>query len=83
MMIAALGIYYVWMLNQNATRGYNIRTLQVEYRNLSFQENLLDIRIAEGKSTDSILRSPIVASMPNVDSSSFLVVRDATFTQKN
>lgn len=82
-MIAALGIYYVWMLNQNATRGYNIRTLQVEYRNLSFQENLLDIRIAEGKSTDSILRSPIVASMPNVDSSSFLVVRDATFTQKN
>lgn len=82
-MIASLGIYYVWMLNQNATRGYNIRTLQVEYRNLSFQENLLDIRIAEGKSIDTILRSPTVVAMQNVDNSSFLVVRDATFTQKN
>jgi hypothetical protein len=55
-MITSLGIYYVWMLNQNATRGYNIRTLQVQYRALSFQENLLDIRIAEGKSIDTILR---------------------------
>jgi len=82
-MIAVLGIYYVWMLNQSATRGYNIRTLQAQYRNLSFQENLLDIRIAEGRSIDTILRSTAVASMQNVDTSSFLVVRDATFTQKN
>ena len=41
MMIALLGVYYVWILNQNATKGYNIRTLQTEYRELSFQENLL------------------------------------------
>jgi hypothetical protein len=82
-MIAALGIYYVWMLNQNATRGYNIRTLQVEYRNLSFQENLLDIRIAEGKSTDTILRSSTVAGMQNVDVSSFLILDDNSFMQKN
>jgi len=46
-MIALLGIYYVWVLNQNATKGYNIRNLQVQNRELSFQENLLDIRIAE------------------------------------
>jgi hypothetical protein len=82
-MITSLGIYYVWMLNQNATRGYNIRTLQVQYRALSFQENLLDIRIAEGKSIDTILRGWVVSTMQNVDASSFLVVRDATFTQKN
>ena len=31
MMIALLGVYYVWILNQNATKGYNIRTLQTEY----------------------------------------------------
>ncbi len=81
-MIAALGIYYVWMLNQNATRGYNIRTLQVQYRNLSFQENLLDIRIAEWRSIDTIIRSPVVSTMQNVDNSTFLVVEDNTF-QKN
>lgn len=82
-MIAALGIYYVWMLNQNATRGYNIRTLQVQYRNLSFQENLLDIRIAEGKSIDNIMRSPAVMGMQNVDNSSFLVLQNGTFAPKN
>lgn len=46
-MIALLGIYYVWILNANATKGYNIRTLQATNRELSFQENLLDIHIAE------------------------------------
>ncbi len=73
-MIALLGVYYVWILNQNATKGYNIRTLQTEYRELSFQENLLDIRIAEGKSIDAIMQSPIIASMKQVDKPTFLVM---------
>ena len=82
MMIALLGVYYVWILNQNATKGYNIRTLQTEYRELSFQENLLDIRIAEGKSIDAIMQSPVISVMQDVDKPSFLVMRDAQFTMK-
>jgi hypothetical protein len=78
-MIALLGIYYVWILNQNATKGYNIRNLQAEYRALAFRENLLDIRMAEGKSIDSILRSPIVTSMQAVDKPTFLIIRDSEF----
>jgi len=70
----------VWLLNQNATKGYNIRNLQVENRELAFKENLLDIRIAEGKSIDAVLNAPIVSRMPAASSPSFLVLKDAQFT---
>jgi hypothetical protein len=83
MMIAVLGIYYVWVLNQNATKWYNIRTLQVKYRELSFQENLLDIRIAEGKSIDTIMQSSVIAGMQEVDKPTFLVLGDTQFTMKD
>jgi hypothetical protein len=80
MMIAFLWVYYVWILNQNATKGYNIRNLQVSYRELLFKENLLDIRIAEGRSIDAIVNSPVVARMENVEKPSFLVLKDSRFT---
>ncbi len=73
-------MYYVWLLNQNATKGYNIRNLQVENRELAFKENLLDIRIAEGKSIDAVMNSPIVSKMQTTSAPSFLVLKDAQFT---
>ncbi len=82
-MIALLGIYYVWVLNQNATKGYNIRTLQVQNRELSFQENLLDIRIAEGQSIGTIMNSSVVSGMENVDQPTFLVSRDQAVTMND
>ncbi len=82
-LIACLGIYYIWILNQNATKGYQIRELQRQYRELTFQENLLDIRIAEGKSIDAIATAPIIASMQVVDTSAYIVMRDPQFTLKN
>ncbi len=82
-LIACLGIYYIWILNQNATKGYQIRELQGQYRELTFQENLLDIRIAEGRSIDAIIAAPIVQSMQIVDAPAFLVMRDVPSTIKN
>lgn len=81
-MIACLWIYYVWVLNENATKGYNIRTLQTKNRELSFQENLLDIRIAEGQSIGSIMTSSIVNTMQNVDATTFLIIKGADRSQK-
>lgn len=75
-MIALLWVYYVWILNQNATKGYNIRTLQVQYRELSFKQNLLDIRIAEGKSIDAILASTAAKSMVPADKTTFVVMKN-------
>ena len=80
MMIAFLGVYYVWILNQNATKGYNIRTLQEAYRDKLFEENLLDIRIAEWRSIDAIVNSQIVTRMENVEKPLFLVLKDSRFS---
>lgn len=74
-LIAVFGIYYVWILNINATKGYNVRELQVKNRELSFQENLLDIRIAEGQSIGTIMGSQIISSMEEVISPHFLVLK--------
>lgn len=81
--IACLGIYYVWLLNQNATKGFNIRTLQVENRELAFRENMLNIRIAEGKSIDAIMGSEAVMRMEDVVNPGFLVIKDSQFTMND
>lgn len=83
MFIACLGVYYVWLLNQNATKGYNIRTLQMENRELAFRENMLNIRIAEGKSIDSIVGSDTVQKMEEAVNPGFLVIKDVHFTMNN
>ena len=82
-LIASLGIYYIWILNQNATKWYKIRELQSQNKELTFQENLLDIRIAEGKSIDTIISSSIILSMQTVESPSFLVMQENTISLKN
>jgi hypothetical protein len=82
-LIACLGIYYIWILNQNATKWYQIRELQSQQKELLVQENFLDIRIAEGKSIDAIIAAPIIASMQIVESPSFLVMRDVPSILKN
>jgi hypothetical protein len=81
--IGGLLIYYAFLQNQNATRGYNVRTLQVEMRALQLKENLLDIRIAEGRSIDTVMNAGIINRMENVSNSSFLVLKDTQFTMNH
>lgn len=81
-MIALLGIYYVWTLNANATNGYNIRKLELLQRESTFEENILDIHIAESESTNTISNHPSVKGMQEVDRPEFLVMKDAQFTFK-
>ena len=81
--IACLGIYYVWLLNQNATKGYTIRTLQVENRELAFKQNLIDVRIAEAKSIDVVMSSDVVSRMQDATAPGYLVLKDSQFTMNN
>lgn len=81
--VAALLIYYAFLQNQNATRGYNIRTLQAETRALQLKENLLDIRIAEGRSIDVVMSAEIVNKMQETQNSTFLVSKDSQFAMNN
>lgn len=76
-------MYYAFLQNQNATRGYNIRTLQTDYRELVFKENLLDIRIAEGKSIDAVMNTEIISKMQNSQNSTFLVMTNSNFAMNN
>ena len=81
--MACLGIYYIWILNQNATRGYRIRELQSDYRELVFQENLLDINIAEGKSIDAVVSARVVTDMQDVTAPNYLVAKSPQYSLKN
>ena len=76
LLIAVLGVYYVWTLNVNATKGYNIRTLEVTERNLASEQNLLNVKIAEAESLDSITSAPTTAPMQAIDAPQYLVLKD-------
>ena len=81
--MASLLVYYAFLQNQNATRGYNIRNLQVETRALQLKENLLDIRIAEGRSIDVVMSAEIINKMQETQNSTFLVSKDSQFAMNN
>lgn len=44
-------------------------------RELSFQENLLDIRIAEGQSIGTVMGGAVISYMQAVDRPEFLVMK--------
>ena len=79
-MIGTLGIYYVWILNINATKGYNIRNLEITRKNLTFEENLINIRIAEAESLDTLTSNSMIEKMESVDSPGYLVLKDSHLT---
>lgn len=81
--IGALLVYYAFLQNQNATQGYNVRTLQTMNRELIFRENLLDIRIAEGKSIDAVMSAEIMSRMQNSGNPTFLVMTDSQFAMNH
>lgn len=55
----------------------------MQNKELAFKENLLDIRIAEGKSIDIVMSSPIVEQMETATAPAFLVLKDSQFTMNN
>ncbi|HRI35793.1 MAG TPA: hypothetical protein PK765_01685 [bacterium] len=79
-LIGLLGIYYVWSLNVNATKGYALRTLDLERRTLQHEENLLAIKVAEIESLEAIETNPMIAAMEKAIDPQFLVVADSYYT---
>ena len=79
-LIGILGIYYVFILNVNATKGYNVRTLEIARKNAIFEENLFNIKIAEAESLTNLSNSKFVASMEQIDSPKYIVLKESFFT---
>lgn len=74
--IVLLLFYYVWILNANATQGYSIRKLEDEKRNLLFQQQVLESKIADIDSLDTVLDSKEAENMEKVENHDFIVIKD-------
>lgn len=71
-----LWIYYVWTLNVNATKWYTIRNLEIEQRNLIFEWNLLNMKIAEAQSLNNVSNDKAILVMENAENPKYLVLKD-------
>ena len=75
-LISLLLLYYVWILNVNATKGYNIRELEIEKKTLLMEKELLDVKIAELESLSTILQKDNLQNMEKIDEPEYLVIKD-------
>jgi cell division septal protein FtsQ len=75
-LIVCLLLYYVWILNANATKWYNIRTLDREKRELLIEKELLDVKIAELESLSNILNDYDKENMEKVKDPNYLVIKE-------
>lgn len=71
-----LGIYYVWTLNINATKWYNIRNLELLRNQLTIEKELLEVKISELESLSSLMKWDGIGNMEKVQQAEFLVVKD-------
>ncbi len=75
-LIGILGIYYVFVLNVNATKGYSIRNLELARKQYSFEESLLGIKIAEAEALSTVTSSSLVETMVSIENPRFLILSE-------
>lgn len=78
-----LWIYYVWTLNVNATKWYNVRNLEIEKNQIIAENELLDIKIAELESLSYILDSKQIKNMVPIEEKNYLVLKDRNYAYNN
>lgn len=76
LMIGFLWIYYVWTLNLNATKWYKVRNLEIERRNVVFEQNLLNMKIAEVQSLENISNEPAILVMEVAENPKYLILNN-------
>jgi len=75
--VGVLWIYYVWTLNCNATKWYNVRRLEITKKNLTIEKELLEVRIAELESLNYLLSSSVIKNMEKVESPKYIITPDS------
>ncbi len=76
-MIAFLLIYYVWILNANATQGYTIRELENIQKEYKVELERLDVQIAELESTGSVWSDETLQEiMEQYEDPNYLVIKE-------
>jgi cell division protein FtsL len=74
--IAFLLVYYVWTLNTNATKSYEIRRLENITSELKEDLNRLESTISELDSGDTILSDEMIQDMEQSYNPNYLVMRE-------
>lgn len=74
-LIGFLLIYYVWILNVNATQWYNIISLEKEKRDLEWRRWSLEVKIAELERLWN-LKDDDRQDMEKVENPDYLVIKD-------
>lgn len=74
--IASLLIYYVWILNSNATQWYSIRELEREQQELKDELNRIESKISEYESINTIENSEVIQDMEQPDELSYLIIKE-------
>lgn len=75
-LIVALLLYYIWILNVNATKWYNIISLEAEKKNLLMEAERLKMKIAELESLWNIMNDDDLKNMEKIDNANYLVIKD-------
>ncbi len=75
--IAFLLIYYVWILNANATQWFAIRDLENVQKELKVELERLDVKIAEIESSDAIgSDNELQQIMEDYEDPNYLVIKE-------
>ena len=74
--IAILLVYYVWIINANATQSYEIRNLENIGKELQNDLNRLESTISELDSSSNIGNSNISKEMESAKVTSYLVIQE-------
>lgn len=81
--ICLLIIYYIWIINVNATKWFSVRQLEIEKKNLLIEKEQLDVKIAELESLDSI-KDEDKQNMDKVENPDYLVIKEGVnYVYKN
>lgn len=76
-LIGFLLIYYVWILNANATQGFAIRDLENTQKQLKVELDRLDVKIAEIESSRAIESDDALKSiMEEYEDPDYLVIKE-------
>ena len=65
-LIILLALLILFNENYNATKGYELRTLERERSQLLLTEELLKMRIAEAQALNTFENDPVILAMPKV-----------------
>lgn len=77
-------VYYIASVNQNATKWYIIKTLELERKELQMQQEILKVRLAETQSLNYLLSSNSFKEMQESGSYDYIVIenyQNLTLTQ--